>query len=169
VKLIFRAFSILQPHRVYTFGLVLKETPIMGRWYTSNSSMFPLCCDPIFWFVTNLRNENGSGSRKCHGIKHTCTNVKKYKEGSLKQSQVKNTLGIVIPNFWYKSSNNKCGQNFCPQYTIRKDFKLTYQKWTCIFPLELKAKNLMMKKMIESQIIHLILEDPRNMDQMILK
>jgi len=81
---------------------------------------------------------------------------------------VKNTLGIVVPNFWYKSSSNKSGQNFCPQYTIRKDFKPTYQKWTCIFHLELKAKNLMMKEMIESQIIHLILEDPRNMDKIIL-
>jgi hypothetical protein len=110
----------------------------------------------------------GADQGNIMGFKHTCTNVKKCKEGSLKQSQVKNTLGIVVTNFGYKSSSNKCGQNFCPQYTIIKDLKLTYQKWACIFHLELKAKNLMMKEMIESQIIHLILEDPRNMDKMIL-
>jgi hypothetical protein len=86
------------------------------------------------------------------GFKHTCTNVKKCTEGSLKQSPVKNTLGIVVTSLGYKSSSNKCGQNFCPKYTIRKDLKLTYQKWACIFHLELKAKNLMMKEMIESKL-----------------
>lgn len=111
----------------------------------------------------------GADQENVMGFKHTCTNVKKCKEGSPKQSQVKNTLGIVVTNFGYKSSSNKCGQNFCPQCNIRKDLKLTYQKWACNFHLELKAKHLMMKEMIKSQLIHLILKDPRNMGQIIFK